>query len=80
MKNEIITLDVLQEARAILDFCVRRNARSLLEGACVHLLQGWLSVVNVLALHVPLPFIDTSKFFFQIHAFQQRNYAHLPTK
>uniref|UniRef100_A0A914GU12 Uncharacterized protein n=1 Tax=Globodera rostochiensis TaxID=31243 RepID=A0A914GU12_GLORO len=50
---------IKEEACAILNYCMKRNARNLLEGACVHLLEGWLSVLNVLSLHCPLPFIDT---------------------
>uniref|UniRef100_A0A915DWS5 Uncharacterized protein n=1 Tax=Ditylenchus dipsaci TaxID=166011 RepID=A0A915DWS5_9BILA len=37
----------------ILEFCAQHNARNLLEGACIHLLSGWLSVVNVLSLSAP---------------------------
>ncbi|KAL3121799.1 hypothetical protein niasHT_002027 [Heterodera trifolii] len=49
---------IKKEAAAILDYCMLRNARNLLEGACVRLLEGWLSVMNVLSVHCPLPFID----------------------
>lgn len=38
-----------------------KNARNLLEGACSHLLEGWLSLVNVLSVHAPMPIIDMSK-------------------
>uniref|UniRef100_A0A914M5A3 Uncharacterized protein n=2 Tax=Meloidogyne incognita group TaxID=654580 RepID=A0A914M5A3_MELIC len=54
-------IDVIrEEARSILHFCVKKNALNLLEGSCTHLLEGWLSVMNVLSVHVPLPFINIS--------------------
>lgn len=54
-------IDVIrEEARSILNFCVKKNALNLLEGSCTHLLEGWLSVMNVLSVHVPLPFINIS--------------------
>jgi len=55
-----------KEARSILHFCVKKNALNLLEGSCTHLLEGWLSVMNVLSVHVPLPFINICKLFFGV--------------
>ncbi|KAI1727325.1 nucleoporins domain-containing protein [Ditylenchus destructor] len=46
------------EVREILLFSIRHNARNLLEGACIHLLSGWLAVINVLSLVAPLPFLN----------------------
>lgn len=52
-------IDVIrEEAKSLLDYCVKKNAQNLLEGACTHLLEGWLCLINILAIHVPLHFIN----------------------
>uniref|UniRef100_A0A7E4WAH4 Nucleoporin NUP188 homolog n=1 Tax=Panagrellus redivivus TaxID=6233 RepID=A0A7E4WAH4_PANRE len=46
------------ECHSIIAYCVRYNARRLLEGSCVHLLSGWVAVINVLAFFAPINFVD----------------------
>uniref|UniRef100_A0AC34GXQ6 Uncharacterized protein n=1 Tax=Panagrolaimus sp. ES5 TaxID=591445 RepID=A0AC34GXQ6_9BILA len=50
--------EIEMECQSILRYCTRYNARRLVEASCVHLLSGWVAVMNTLAFFAPVNFIE----------------------
>uniref|UniRef100_A0A914CLZ9 RecF/RecN/SMC N-terminal domain-containing protein n=1 Tax=Acrobeloides nanus TaxID=290746 RepID=A0A914CLZ9_9BILA len=55
--NEDINL-IRSEGKEIMLYCTKYNSRRLLEAACVQLLSGWISMINVISFFAPVNFID----------------------
>jgi len=59
--QSVITKDVdiiRSECVDLIRYCIRYNARRLLEASCVHLLSGWIAMMNAVAFFSPVHFID----------------------